>query len=298
MAEALAVIGSVASIMQLTGKAVKLMTRLRHFIRVLHKAPEEVESFLMETSIYTGMLNFFTELASRAMKTKGRKKQGEREKLVSNIKRQCKSICDKMANLVSRFAVLANGNLTRLENILERIKYILDKPDVTDLRLSVQTVSAIVNTLTTLFLLESSMEKKDDKTAILLEQVKNLLCTVKKANIELANHRQNHPLAYESGEPDNVMIDVSKEIQRQISSEIKSYSRFETAPDRRQRPRERRRDSSVIDRLDDQRRWASPSRRSGSDTESIGNLPQRPAYRTSFQSSSNAMERDAAETST
>ncbi|KAI0098907.1 hypothetical protein GGR51DRAFT_417470 [Nemania sp. FL0031] len=123
----------------------------------------------------------------------------------------------------------------------------------------------------------------------LLEQLKNLLPIAKKEMGKLADHQRQHGLGYNSGMPDDIMLVVSKEIQRQVARAIKPYIEAETARDRFSGPRRResRRDSSIIDEADFRRRWASPSRRSGSDAESIGDLPRRPANRVSFQNATN-----------
>ncbi|KAI1133287.1 hypothetical protein F5Y10DRAFT_85561 [Nemania abortiva] len=131
---------------------------------------------------------------------------------------------------------------------------------------------------------------------VLLEQLKNLLPVAKQASTDLAKHQQRHGLSHEPGMHDNVMLEISKEIQRQIAHAIKPHLRPGTTEGRFPGPRrrERRRDSSIIDEADFRRRWASPSRRSGSDADSVGDGPRRTAKnRVSFQTATNATEHDA-----
>ncbi|KAI0905093.1 hypothetical protein F4824DRAFT_486045 [Ustulina deusta] len=111
MAKPLAINGAVAAVTQLTGDLVTLTTNLRHHLKVMRRAPDEVQYFLMETSNFTCLLNLFTELADRPVQHMGMREQRKREKRVSQIQQQCAYICDKMEYLVDRFAVLAKGNM-------------------------------------------------------------------------------------------------------------------------------------------------------------------------------------------
>lgn len=114
MAEPLTAGGAVSAVSRLTGELVKLTTSLRHHLKVMRRAPDEVQSFLMETSNFTCLLNFFAELADRPAQDIERKGQSKRERMVAEIQEQCTYIRDKMEYLVERFAVLAKGNMTPL----------------------------------------------------------------------------------------------------------------------------------------------------------------------------------------
>ncbi|KAI0446203.1 hypothetical protein F4803DRAFT_58335 [Xylaria telfairii] len=114
MAEPLAVLGTMALVSQLTGQLVQLTTNLRHHLKVVRRAPEEVQAFLMETSTFTGLINFFTELADNHKPNMGRRQQRKRDRLISNVQSQCAYVCDKMAYLVDRFAELADGKMSHL----------------------------------------------------------------------------------------------------------------------------------------------------------------------------------------
>ncbi|KAI1199432.1 hypothetical protein F5X97DRAFT_120789 [Nemania serpens] len=105
-----------------------------------------------------------------------------------------------------------------------------------------------------------------------LEQLRNQLPVAREASAQLAKHQQRHGFAYEAGEPDDVMLVVSKEMLRQIDHAIRPHLRPEDAGDRppRRRRRESRRDSSVIDETDYARRRPSPSQPSGSAVDSFG----------------------------
>ncbi|KAI0965106.1 hypothetical protein F4678DRAFT_345746 [Xylaria arbuscula] len=166
MAESPDIDGAIAAVSQLTSELVKLTTSLRHHLKVMRRAPHEVQCFLMETSNFTCLLNSFTELAERPVQNTEKKEQRKREKMVFEVEQQCAYVRDKMEYLVDRFAVLAKGNMTPLEGLLERIKYLLNKPDVKDLRLSLQLAALTVNCLSTLFAWEEATMKNDTRTYV------------------------------------------------------------------------------------------------------------------------------------
>ncbi|TGJ77562.1 hypothetical protein E0Z10_g10708 [Xylaria hypoxylon] len=295
MAEPTATIDTIAAVSQLTGELVKLTTTLRHHLKVMRKTPDEVQCFLMEMSNFTGLLNFFTELADRPVQNMARKEQKKRERRVSEIQQQCTYVYGKMEYLVDRFAVLAKGNMTPLEGLLERIKYLLDKPDIKDLRLSLQAAALTVNCTSTLFLWEEATMKDDTRTVSLLEQLRNLLPMAKKASAELAEYQQKHGTRYESGvpDPDNAMLAASEESQRQIAHAIRPHSSSEAAKDRSsgQRRRERRRDSPIIERTSYPGEWSSPFGPNGTVADSVEDLPRRRLNRVSFKTSDYTIER-------
>ncbi|KAI0186380.1 hypothetical protein EV127DRAFT_514405 [Xylaria flabelliformis] len=281
MAEPLAILGAVAAVSQVTGDLVKLTTHLRHCLKVIHGAPEEVQAFVIETSNFTGLLNFFTELAEHTVKDIGRREQRKRDKRISRVKDQCTYVRGKMKYLVNRFAGLADGNLTALESLVERIKYLLDKPDIKDLRLSVQSATITINTMSTLFLWEEA--KSDSRRISLLEQLKNLLPMGKKASADLAAHQQRHRIKYEFEMPDpnNAILAASKEIQRQVSHIIRLQSRFEA--DENEGWGQNPSDSSEHTSLS--RPWSSPPGSGGAAVESNRDIPQQKTNGVSFKNS-------------
>ncbi|KAI1363802.1 hypothetical protein F5Y08DRAFT_231224 [Xylaria arbuscula] len=283
--------GAVSAVVQLTSELVTLTTNLRHHLKVMRRAPDEVQSFLMETSNFTCLLNIFTELADRPAQDVERKGQKKRERMIVEIQQQCTYIRDKMEYLVDRFATLAKGNMTPLEGLLERIKYLLDKPDIRDLRLSLQISALTVNCLTTLFWWEEATLKNDTRAASLLEQLKNLLPMAKKASIELAEYQRKHGTSYESGipGPNNAMLAASEEVLRQIAHVIRLYSHADTAARDRSSSdtrKERRRTSPVIERS---RRseplMSSPFVTNDVAGDDIEYSPRRRQHRVSFRTS-------------
>ncbi|KAI1742698.1 hypothetical protein F4680DRAFT_24434 [Xylaria scruposa] len=284
MAEPLAILGAVAAVSQVTGELVKLTTHLRHYLKVVRSAPEEVQAFVMETSNFTGLLNFFTELAESPVKDIGRRERRKREGRISMVQNQCTYVCDKMEYLVDRFAGLARGDLTPLESLVERIRYLLDKPDIKDLRLSVQSATVTINTMSTLFLWEEG--KNDTRNALLLEQLKNLLPMGKKASADLAAHQQRHGIKYELEMPDpnNAILAASKEIRRQVSHIIKLQSRFEADVNEGwdQNP------SDSSGRTSLSRPWSSPPGSGGIAVDSPQHVPQQKTNRVSSKNSTHS----------
>ncbi|KAI1353602.1 hypothetical protein F5Y01DRAFT_276637 [Xylaria sp. FL0043] len=114
MTEPLATVGAIAAVSQLTGELVKLTTNLRHHLKVMRRAPHEVQCFLMETSNFTCLLNSFTELAARPVRNMEKREQRKREKMISEVEQQCAYVRDKMEYLVDRFAMLAKEDMTPL----------------------------------------------------------------------------------------------------------------------------------------------------------------------------------------
>ncbi|KAI1308525.1 hypothetical protein F5Y03DRAFT_350035 [Xylaria venustula] len=293
MAESPDMDGATAAVSQLTSELVKLTTTLRHHLKVMRRAPHEVQCFLMETSNFTCLLNSFTELADRPLQNTEKKEQRKREKMVFEVEQQCAYVRDKMEYLVDRFAVLAKGNMTPLEGLLERIKYLLNKPDVKDLRLSLQLAALTVNCLSTLFAWEEATMKNDTRTVSLLEQLKNLLPMAKKASTELAEYQRKHGTTYESGVPDpnNAMLAASEEILRQIAHAIRPRSRSDVAKDQSSddRRRERRHTSPVVERTSQAESWSSPFGPDGLAADTAEYMPRR--NRVSFKTSNSTIDR-------
>ncbi len=52
------------------------------------------------------------------------------------------------------------------EGLRERVRYLLDKPDIKDLRLSLQTAAVTVNCMSTLFAWEEAEMKGDMRTYV------------------------------------------------------------------------------------------------------------------------------------
>ncbi|KAJ2968787.1 hypothetical protein NUW58_g10143 [Xylaria curta] len=196
MAEPLTIIGAVAAVSQVTGEFVKLTTKLRHYLKVISRAPKEAQAFLLETSNFTGLLNFFADLADRPVQGMRKRERRARESRVSGVKEQGEYICAKMEYLVDRFAKLAKQDMTQLESLLERIKYLLDKPDIEDLRLAIQSATIHLNAMSTLLMWEQE-PSNGPRRQLIREQLGNLLPMAKKADDQLAEHQRQHGSTYE-----------------------------------------------------------------------------------------------------
>ncbi|KAI0412166.1 hypothetical protein F5X98DRAFT_22672 [Xylaria grammica] len=121
----------------------------------------------------------------------------------------------------------------------------------------------------------------------------------KKASTELAEYQQKHGTKYESGVPDpnNAMLAMSEEIQRQIAHAIRPHSSSEATKDRSlgHRRSERRRASTVIERTSYPEAWSSPFGPDGTVTDSVEYLPRRRLNRVSFKTSDYTTERQSSD---
>jgi hypothetical protein len=156
------ILGAVAAVSQLTGGLVKLTTDMRRYMKAIRKTPEDVQSFLLETSNFTGLLNHFTDLVDHSSKDLGNKERKKRDQRICQIKEQCNYVYDEIEVLVARFAKLADGGLTTIESWIKRIIWILDTPDVKALRFSLMIAMITVNSASTLYMWEEAIAKNDN----------------------------------------------------------------------------------------------------------------------------------------
>lgn len=159
MAEALSLIGSLSAIMQLAGYLMKSTRELIACVNTIRSAPKEIEYFILETSIFTDQLRYFHDLAKDSTEKLDEKFKAKRALLVRKIVRQCRLVGRGFSPLVKRF-VEVNGTGTEPFNTLRaRILWLWKKPDVPELRLSLQSATANVMLLCNLFSYEELIRK-------------------------------------------------------------------------------------------------------------------------------------------
>ncbi|KAI6090008.1 hypothetical protein F4821DRAFT_46492 [Hypoxylon rubiginosum] len=243
MAEALSLIGSLSAIMQLTGYLVKSTRELVACVETIRSAPKEIEYFILETSIFTDQLRYFHDLAKDSTEKLDEKFKAKRASLVRKIVRQCRLVKRGFSRLVRRF-IEVNGTGTAPFNALRaRILWLWKKPDLPELRLSLQSATANVMLLCNLFSYEELIRKNanDERLEMLQEQLQNWVSTVKKLRHELADYQRRKQSTSESESMADIShstIDDTRELERYVAKAIRSYSQ-ETAI-----PRARRRSSS------------------------------------------------------
>ncbi|KAI0164375.1 hypothetical protein GGR52DRAFT_118546 [Hypoxylon sp. FL1284] len=144
MAEALSLIGSLSAIMRLTGYLVKSTRELVACVETLRSAPKEIEYFILETSIFTDQLRYFYDLAKKSTEKLNERRKAERASLVQKIARQCKFVRRGFSRLVTRFIQVNGTGNTPFDTLRARIMWLWKKPDVPELRLSLQSATANV----------------------------------------------------------------------------------------------------------------------------------------------------------
>ncbi|KAI1270576.1 hypothetical protein F5Y18DRAFT_434883 [Xylariaceae sp. FL1019] len=218
------VLGSVAAIVQLTGLLVNTTTNLRRYVDSIRKAPEEVEYFMLETSNFIGLLHSFSRTTKGYLQTLDAQRMKETETLVWNIERQCTHVLDGIEDLTSRFEELARGNIHPIQKLLNGIKFIFDKPDVSKLKLDLQLALLIVQSLTSQFSLELILKGNESFTLevqMLRKQLRNLKPMTQRVTQKLVIHRQKYDSLYDD-ETANETIEMSRQINNRAVRVVKS----------------------------------------------------------------------------
>ncbi|KAI0152940.1 hypothetical protein GGR57DRAFT_513465 [Xylariaceae sp. FL1272] len=218
------VLGSVAAIVQLTGLLINTTTELRHYINSIRKAPEEIEYFMLETSNFIGLLHFFSRTTKGYLQTLDTQRVKETETLVWNIERQCTHVLDGIEDLTSRFEELARGDMHPIQKLLNAIKFIFDKPDVSKLKLDLQLALLIVQSLTAQFSLELALKGNDgfaSEIQMLRKQLRNLKPMTQKVTQKLVILQQKHDELYDE-ETANETIEMSRQINNRAVRLVKS----------------------------------------------------------------------------
>ncbi|KAI2467551.1 hypothetical protein F4781DRAFT_307930 [Annulohypoxylon bovei var. microspora] len=231
MAEALTLIGGLAAIMELSGTMVKLTRDLRVCVNTIRSAPKEIESFILETSIFTDLLCYFHNLTKEFANKLDQKFEATRAGLVRKIARQCELVKEGFAHLVARFVEINDPNLVPFNTFWVRIIWLWRKPDVPELRLSIQSATANVSLLSNCFKLEETIRKNgnDDEIKMLKKMLKNCVSTAKKLRHELAEHqRRKHPSGtwseIDRDKSYNISMKGSRQLERYAIDALKSYT--------------------------------------------------------------------------
>lgn len=200
MAEALTLIGGLAAIMQLSGSMIQLTRTLRKCVDTICSAPKEIESFILETSIFTAQLGYFHSLTKEFATRLNQNYKTTRADLIRKIARQCELVKDGFAHFVQRFVEINNfdhdSNLAPFHTPWARFLWLWKKPDIPELRLSIQSAISNLVLLSSCFQLEEKIEThgKNDEIKMLKWQLQDYKLMAAKLRDELAK-RQNrkHP---------------------------------------------------------------------------------------------------------
>ncbi|KAI1416269.1 hypothetical protein F5Y13DRAFT_186521 [Hypoxylon sp. FL1857] len=235
MAEALTLIGGLAAIMQLSGSLVRLTKDLVVCVRTIRSAPKEIEGFILETQIFTAELYYFHDLAKESAKDLDEKFKAKRAELVQKIARQCRFVRRGFSRLVKLFIEINGPGTAPFNNILARILWLWKKPDVPELRLSIQSATANVLLLCNLFVFEEMRRRNenDDRLDTLREQLQIWVSTARKLRRELAEHQRRKQsservLETAPNKSYDIITEDSRDLERYVVDAIRSHAQKAT----------------------------------------------------------------------
>ncbi|KAI0885437.1 uncharacterized protein GGS22DRAFT_129188 [Annulohypoxylon maeteangense] len=192
MAEALTLIGGLAAIMQLSGTMVNLTGNLRTCVNTIRSAPKEIESFILETSVFTDLLCYFHDITKELADKLDRRFDATRVALIRKITGQCEVVKDGFAHLVARFGEINSAHAAPFNTLWVRILWLWKKPDVPELRLSIQSAIANLLLISNCFKLEEKIRShgKDGEIKMLQGKLINYASTARKLRCKLAKRQR------------------------------------------------------------------------------------------------------------
>ncbi|KAI5922685.1 hypothetical protein F4810DRAFT_711279 [Camillea tinctor] len=232
MADPAVALNGLAAILHLSSILVKLTKELRICAEAVHSAPKEIMIFIRETTNFTSLLNYFYDVARDATENVEPGVRTRRARLVRRISQQCDYVSRGIEELVRRFAELSSsGGSSSFQTLWARIMWLLKKPDVEGLRLTLQSAMAAVSLLTSLLMWEELRRKDGDaeRTEMLREQIENGLPMARLARRALAEHQQRHGRVVESVPTASYegMKEGTFDIEKIVTSSLRSYDRPE-----------------------------------------------------------------------
>ncbi|KAI2618175.1 hypothetical protein GGR54DRAFT_648668 [Hypoxylon sp. NC1633] len=229
MAEALTLIGGLSAITQLTGSLMKLTRELVECMRTIRSAPKEIEYFVLETSIFTDQLGYFHDLAKESTGGVDEKLRAKRAILVQKIARQCKFVKRGFRRLVRSFIDIYGFYTVPFNTLRARILWLWKKPDVPELRLSLQSATANVMLLCNMFIYEELIKKNknDERLEMQQEKIQNWMRMARKLRRELADYkRRKQPVAEEVQDDSYYIIEEdTRELEKYVVNAIRSHVR-------------------------------------------------------------------------
>jgi hypothetical protein len=162
MAELLAVFGGVAGCIQLADAFLKLASKLRHCIRTVRYAPQQIHQFRLDLSNFSASLRMFGETSEKGLKylTKPRERK-QRVRYIAGVFQECEVVKQGFQQLLSRFF----GDVIKLPSFhgyRDRFRWYLGRTSVAGLKMSLESAKSSI----TLFLALHNVEflhRKIDK---------------------------------------------------------------------------------------------------------------------------------------
>ncbi|KAI1327276.1 hypothetical protein F5Y16DRAFT_201725 [Xylariaceae sp. FL0255] len=223
------VIGSVAAVAQLTVQLVETTQKLVRYTRKIANAPKEVTEFAFETDNLTGILDYFHEVAEKCLNGTSQETKGKKEKLIRNVKFQCGTVLKGVEDLRSRFSKLVRRD-TKSFNWVERVRWLFDKPNVTELRLNIRFAMTFVSTLTSVLSLDESVSKGEAnslKVRMLKIKLQNSRVMIQTMRLEIEKHRQSHrvPDSSDISSPSFDILNETEDLQKQVENALHNYAK-------------------------------------------------------------------------
>lgn len=154
MAEAVLVVGGVASFIQIAATLTSLTRKLKRCLRILRYAPKEVEQLRREMSEFSFCLQWFGDQAHGWLqKLEGSPKKARIKKHLTRMEEGCKAVVGGLKTLLRKLFLNRSQN-SSLEAFIDRIRWYFREPQVKGLRLGLQSTKSSVTLFMTLIIFE------------------------------------------------------------------------------------------------------------------------------------------------
>ena len=154
MAEAIVIVGGVASFIQIVATLTRLTKELNHCLNILRYAPKEVEQLQCEMCDFSYSLQWFCELAQKWFQELERSPQKKvRVKHFKGMVKGCRVVVNAFKRLLRKFFINKSQN-SSFKVIIDRIRWYFREPQVKGLRLALQSAKSSVTLFMTLLMFE------------------------------------------------------------------------------------------------------------------------------------------------
>lgn len=144
MVDPLTAIGGAASIIQIADVLLRLSLEFSHLVRTVRHAPQELQSFHLDLSIFSSNLHMFYDRSDAWLRNLQESQEKERKKRhVANVIKECKAVKDGFSALLKKF--FGNyGELRDTYSTFDRFKWYFRKPLVAGLKLSLESAKSSI----------------------------------------------------------------------------------------------------------------------------------------------------------
>ncbi|OAF98548.1 uncharacterized protein CC84DRAFT_519888 [Paraphaeosphaeria sporulosa] len=190
MAEVLAIVGGVAGGIQMADAFLKLASELRHFIRTVRYAPQQVHQFRRDLSNFSASLRMFGETSEKGLKylTKPRERK-QREKYIAGVFQECEVVKQGFKQLLSRFFEDVI-ELPSFHGYLDRVRWYLGRTSVAGLKMSLESAKSSITLFLSLHTVEFLHRKIDKLSRKSQEVPQDLVDALRKTERQLKEQRR------------------------------------------------------------------------------------------------------------